>query len=114
MGAYSFFADTRGPLGFDKIFFSPKDNKIYGWGSEIERGWEWAFYSLGEGKIEGGVFKPVFPQGAKFTFRLTGWIEITDAPSYYITINFPGILKKLDKEESRKPPLSEIVEEEQE
>ncbi len=69
-------------------------------------------YCLGEGKIEGEVFKPIFPKGTKFTFRLMGRIEITDAPGYYITIHFPGTLKKLEKEELEKGILAEIVEEE--
>lgn len=105
-----FFADGRDTLGFNSIFLNPDDNKIYGGGSEIEKGWEWTFYCLGEGKIEGDVFKSVFPEGTKFTFRLPGRILISSAPAHCIKIYFPGTLKKLEKEELEKGILAEIVE----
>ena len=56
------------------------------------------------------MFKPVFPEGTKFTFLLHGVLEITDAPGYYITIYFPGTLKKLTKEKLEKGVLAKIVE----
>lgn len=107
-----FFADMRGTLGFDDIFFNPEDNKIYGggWAEGKER--EWELYHLGEGKIEGKVFKPLFPEGTKFTFHPLGALEITSAPRYYIKIYFPGTLKKLEKEELKRGILAEIVENE--
>lgn len=92
-------------IGGLAVLFNPEDNRIYGggWGE---------LYCLGEGKIEGEVFKPIFPKGTKFTFRLMGRIEITDAPGYYITINLPSTLKEIKKEELTKPSLAEILEEE--
>jgi hypothetical protein len=104
-----FFADSRATLGFNDIFLNTNDNKIYGGGSEIERGWEWAFYCLGEGKIEDELFKPAFPKGTKFTFLQHGSLEITDAPGDYITIYLSANLNKLERKELEKPSLAEIV-----
>lgn len=105
-----FFADNRGTLGFDAIFFNPEDNKLYGGGSEIEKGWEWLFYYLGEGRTKEGLFEPIFPKGTKFTFRQSAYLEITSAPRDYIKIYFLGMLKKLEKEGLKKGILAEIVE----
>lgn len=104
-----FFADSRGTLGFDDIFFNPEDNKIYGGGSEKKRGWEWAFFCLGEGKNEGERFTPFFPRDIRFNFIQGGSLEITSAPRNYIKIYFPSTLKKLEKEELEKSILAEIV-----
>lgn len=105
-----FFADSRGTLGFNDIFFNPEDNKIYGGGSEKERGWEWAFFCLGEGKNEEERFTPFFPRDTRFNFIQGGSLEITSAPRNYIKIYFPNTLKKLEKEELKKGTLAEIVE----
>lgn len=109
LGHPIFFADTRGTLGSDDIFFNPEDNNIYGGGSEREKGWEWDFFRLGEGRFEAKIFKPIFPEGTKFTFLIGGSLEITDAPAYYITIYLPTKLKKIEKEEL-KGALAEIIE----
>jgi hypothetical protein len=105
-----FFADSKRILGFDAIFFNPEDNKIYGGGSEKEKGWEWTFYYLGEGKIPEEVFKPLFLEGTKFTFNQLGSLEFASPPGDHIKIYFPGTLKKLEKEDLEKGILAEIVE----
>lgn len=105
-----FYADSKIVLGFNAIFFNPEDNKIYGGGSEENiKEWKWAFYCLGEKKVEKGMFKPIFPEGTKFTFHQLGFLEITSAPRNHIKIYFQGILKKLEKEELEKGILAEIA-----
>lgn len=106
-----FFRDEE-KIGGLTVLFNPEDNKIYGggWAEGKERKWE-LFY-LGEGKIADNVFKPIFPEGTKFTFILPGRISISSAPAYYITIHLPNTLRKLEKEELGKGILAEISEEE--
>lgn len=97
------------------IMFNPEDDKIYGSGwievrENNNREWKQAFYYLGEGKIEGKVFKPIFLEGAKFIFFQGGSLEITSAPREFLKIYFVGTLKKLEKEELEKNSIREIVE----
>jgi len=105
-GVYFTLEDKEWEGGWS-IVFNPEDNKIYGGGW-----WERSIYCLGGGKIEGEIFKPIFPEGTKFTFCLPDRIGISSAPAYYITIHLPSTLKKLTKDELERPSLAEIVEEE--
>lgn len=130
------FDDKMGRGGWG-IIFNPEDGRMYGQGvvhvdyddkgnlinveismahsrEELRKitslPTEWRFYCLGEGKIEAEAFKPIFPEGTKFTFCLPDRIGISSAPAYHITIHFPDTLKKLEKEELEKGVLAEIVE----
>ena len=104
---HGIYFEGKGEIGGWNVVFNAEDKIIYGGGW-----WEREVHCLGEGRIDGGLFKPIFPQGTKFTFIQGGSLEITSAPRYYIKIYFPGTLKKLEKAELEKPSLREIIEEE--
>jgi hypothetical protein len=108
-GHLNFFKSESGASGLD-ILYSPISNRIYGGRLTEEKEKKWELYYLGQGKVEGKVLKPVFPKGTKFTFRMVGSLEITDAPGYYITIYIPGILEKIGNEELKENVIAEIVE----
>jgi len=100
--------------GSPDIIFNPKDSKIYGVAREgmekDNREWKRGVYCLREGHIYRKLLKPVFFEGTKFSFRMGGKLEITDAPAFYITIHLPDTAKKLENKEPEEEILHELVE----
>lgn len=100
---YSFYMKKKNTKGFPRFFvedpekiighmafYNPKDNVIYveHCTRNNQKELKWEFYRIGEGRFEGGIFKPIFPEGTNFAY-----VASYSGGGNYVIVYLPNILK---------------------